>query len=151
VAWVPNDRLDLPQRARLERRNCDLIEPQLAHSERNEVRAAYNRAQRPPERRTMMQAWGDYIDRLREDRLSEKASVQPASNIVQTPPTPKNKSDSSFVQARIELTQAVRFCLKTNSSPQRRPLHRTDLCLLACDVNSECLPDSLAASLVLQG
>jgi hypothetical protein len=34
--------------------NPDLIELQLAHAERNEVRAAYNRAQRLPERRAMM-------------------------------------------------------------------------------------------------
>jgi hypothetical protein len=34
----------------------DVIEPQLAHSERNKVRAAYNEAQRPLERRKMMQA-----------------------------------------------------------------------------------------------
>ena len=43
----------------------DLIELQLAHAERNQVRAAYNRAQRLEERRTMMQAWADYLDRLR--------------------------------------------------------------------------------------
>jgi integrase len=43
----------------------DLIELQLAHGERNEVRAAYNRAKRIPERRSMMQAWADYLDRLR--------------------------------------------------------------------------------------
>ena len=44
----------------------DLIELQLAHAERNEVRAAYNKAQRLAERRTMMQAWADYLDGLRE-------------------------------------------------------------------------------------
>jgi integrase len=44
----------------------DLIELQLAHRERNQVRAAYNRAQRLPERRKMMQAWADYLDGLRE-------------------------------------------------------------------------------------
>jgi len=43
----------------------DLIELQLAHAERNKVRAAYNRAQRLDERRKMMQAWGDYLDGLR--------------------------------------------------------------------------------------
>jgi len=43
----------------------DVIELQLAHSERNEVRAAYNRAKRIPERRAMMQSWADYLDRLR--------------------------------------------------------------------------------------
>ncbi len=44
----------------------DLIELQLAHKERNKVRAAYNRAQRLEERRKMMQAWADYIDGLRD-------------------------------------------------------------------------------------
>lgn len=43
----------------------DLIELQLAHAERNEVRGAYNRAQRLGERRKMMQAWADYLDGLR--------------------------------------------------------------------------------------
>lgn len=45
--------------------NPDLIELQLAHKERNKVRAVYNRAQRLAERRTMMQAWADHIDDLR--------------------------------------------------------------------------------------
>jgi integrase len=43
----------------------DVIELQLAHMERNKVRAAYNKAQRLPERRKMMQAWADYLDGLR--------------------------------------------------------------------------------------
>jgi len=43
----------------------DIIELQLAHQERNEVRAAYNRAQRLDERRQMMQSWADYLDGLR--------------------------------------------------------------------------------------
>ena len=43
----------------------DIIELQLAHEERNEVRAAYNRAQRLEERGTMMQSWADYLDELR--------------------------------------------------------------------------------------
>lgn len=45
--------------------NPDWIERQLAHGERNKVRAAYNRAQYLPERRRMMQAWADYLDKLR--------------------------------------------------------------------------------------
>lgn len=44
----------------------DVIERQLAHAERNKVRAAYNRAQYLAERRRMMQAWADYLDGLRE-------------------------------------------------------------------------------------
>ena len=43
----------------------DLIELQLAHAERNQVRAAYNKAQRLPERRKMMQQWADYLDKLK--------------------------------------------------------------------------------------
>jgi integrase len=43
----------------------DLIELQLAHAERNNVRAAYNRAQRLDERRKMMQAYADYLDGLK--------------------------------------------------------------------------------------
>jgi integrase len=46
----------------------DIIELQLAHVERNKVRAAYNRAQRLSERRKMMQAWADYLDDLRVGR-----------------------------------------------------------------------------------
>jgi integrase len=43
----------------------DVIELQLAHAERNKVRAAYNRAQRLKERHKLMQAWGDYLDSLK--------------------------------------------------------------------------------------
>lgn len=43
----------------------DRIETQLAHSERDDVRAAYNYAKYLPLRRKMMQAWADYLDRLR--------------------------------------------------------------------------------------
>jgi integrase len=46
----------------------DVIELQLAHAERNKVRAAYNRAQRLPERRKMLQAWADYIDGLKAQK-----------------------------------------------------------------------------------
>jgi hypothetical protein len=42
-----------------------LIELQLAHAERNQIRAAYNKAQRLPERRKMIQARADYLDWLR--------------------------------------------------------------------------------------
>ena len=43
----------------------DAIERQLAHTERNKVKAAYNHAEHMPERRKMMQAWADYLDSLR--------------------------------------------------------------------------------------
>lgn len=46
----------------------DAIERQLAHGERNRVRASYNFAEYLPERRKMMQAWADYLDALRDER-----------------------------------------------------------------------------------
>ena len=45
--------------------NHQVIERQLAHSERNAVSAAYNFAEHLPERRKMMQAWADYLDTLK--------------------------------------------------------------------------------------
>jgi integrase len=39
----------------------DVIERQLAHSERNKVRASYNHAQYLTERKEMMQWWGNYL------------------------------------------------------------------------------------------
>ena len=43
---------------------ADVIERQLAHTERNRIRAAYNHADYFIERRQMMQAWADYVDGL---------------------------------------------------------------------------------------
>jgi integrase len=40
----------------------DVIERQLAHTEKNAVRAAYHRSQYLEERKTMMQAWADFLD-----------------------------------------------------------------------------------------
>lgn len=42
----------------------EVIERQLAHAERDKVKAAYNHAEYMPERRAMMQAWADWIDEL---------------------------------------------------------------------------------------
>jgi hypothetical protein len=42
----------------------DVIERQLAHQEKNAVRAAYNRAEYLNERRVMMSHWADYLDGL---------------------------------------------------------------------------------------
>ncbi|MBD1412101.1 site-specific integrase [Burkholderia contaminans] len=42
--------------------NPDWIERQLAYTEQNSIRAAYNHAQHLPERHRMMQWWGDYLD-----------------------------------------------------------------------------------------
>lgn len=47
--------------------NDKAIERQLAHAERNKVKAAYNHAEYMPERRKMMQAWADWIDGVVKD------------------------------------------------------------------------------------
>ena len=54
--------------------SSDAIERQLAHGERDGVRAVYNYAQYLPERRRMMQAWSDYLDHLRSINHSRAAS-----------------------------------------------------------------------------
>ncbi len=43
----------------------DIIEHQLAHAVKDPNGRAYNRTAHLPERRKMMQAWADYLDRLR--------------------------------------------------------------------------------------
>lgn len=47
---------------------ADVIERALAHVERNEVRAAYNRAEHIEERRLMLQWYADLLDALRDGR-----------------------------------------------------------------------------------
>ena len=42
----------------------DVIERQLDHCERDDIRGAYNRAQYIQQRREMMQWWADYLDRF---------------------------------------------------------------------------------------
>jgi integrase len=44
----------------------DVIERQLAHIERNTVRAAYHRSHYLEERMAMMQAWADFLDAQRD-------------------------------------------------------------------------------------
>jgi len=53
----------------------DVIERQLAHGERNKVRAAYNHAQYLPERRKMMHWWADYLDGVAEKEDSEVSDL----------------------------------------------------------------------------
>lgn len=45
--------------------DADVIERQLAHQERNKVRAAYHRAEYLSDRREMMQRWADCLEELR--------------------------------------------------------------------------------------
>ncbi|WP_186122661.1 tyrosine-type recombinase/integrase [Burkholderia gladioli] len=53
----------------------DVVERQMAHAERNQVTAAYVHAEYLPERRKMMQHWGDHLENLK----SETVIAQPAA------------------------------------------------------------------------
>lgn len=46
----------------------EIIERQLAHAEKNKVKAAYNHAQYLQERTKMMQEWADYLDELKSHK-----------------------------------------------------------------------------------
>lgn len=48
----------------------DVIERQLAHAERNKVRASYNQAEYMEDRRTMMQQWADMTDEMSKAKAS---------------------------------------------------------------------------------
>lgn len=56
--------------------NGDLIELQLAHKPRDQVRAAYNKAERLSERRAMMQSWADYLDGLKADQKHKISALR---------------------------------------------------------------------------
>jgi integrase len=65
----------------------DAIERQLAHTERSGVRAAYNYAEHLPIRRQMMQAWADYLDKVRKAKPEAARSIRmsnPSSSAAHT-------------------------------------------------------------------
>ena len=88
----------------------DLIELQMAHAERNKVRAAYNRAERLAERRKMMQAWAYYLDGLRgsgsEIAINDAAPLESSNDAVDDPP--KRKKPRSVPTAQLELGLGIR-------------------------------------------
>jgi integrase len=49
----------------------DVIEAQLAHTQQNEVRAAYNRAKYLEQRRTMLEQWSEHVQRLMQAALGD--------------------------------------------------------------------------------
>ena len=58
----------------------DLIEHQLAHAVRDPNGRAYNRTAFLPERRTMMQTWADYLDRLKREKALANPREESAGN-----------------------------------------------------------------------
>lgn len=56
--------------------NPDAIEKQLSHLDARQMRRTYNFAEYLPERRRMMQAWADYLDRLRRESKARERSCR---------------------------------------------------------------------------
>ena len=54
----------------------DLIEIQLAHTQSNKVRAAYNHAEHLEERKEMMQDWSNYLDKLQNKTTASPSTLQ---------------------------------------------------------------------------
>ena len=54
----------------------DLIEIQLAHTQSNKVRAAYNHAEHLEERKEMMQDWSNYLDKLQNKTTASPSILQ---------------------------------------------------------------------------
>ena len=56
--------------------DCDVIESALAHTDKNDVRGAYNRAEYLERRRIMMRWWSDHIEAAAEGNLSLSGTRQ---------------------------------------------------------------------------
>ena len=57
------------------------IERQLAHVEGNKTKAAYNHAEYLPERKEMLQAWADWIDKIPEKLIESKKMLSDAKSV----------------------------------------------------------------------
>jgi len=60
--------------------NSDWIERQLAHVERNEVRAAYNSALYLPQRRNMMEWWSAYLNSVENGDTAKISHLRVVNN-----------------------------------------------------------------------
>ncbi|MDP4030597.1 MAG: hypothetical protein Q8P42_16745 [Gallionella sp.] len=62
--------------------HSEWIERQFAHVEGNKTKAAYNHAEYLPERRNMMQAWADWIDKIPEEIIVNMQLAREAINLL---------------------------------------------------------------------
>lgn len=53
-----------------------IVEMQLAHADRNSIRATYNKAQYLPQRTQLMQAWADHLDMLKAGRADKVTPIK---------------------------------------------------------------------------
>jgi integrase len=86
------------------------IETQLAHADRNKVGSAYNHAKYLPQRRTMMQAWSDYLDTLRAQTditISHHAGEQAALTAMEAFQHADSQRALSFQTQAMEALHAI--------------------------------------------
>jgi hypothetical protein len=86
------------------------IETQLSHANRNKVGAAYNHAKYLLQRRTMMQAWADYVDSLRtrgEIDVSHEAGQQAAVTAMDAFQYVESEQALSFQAQAMEALRAI--------------------------------------------
>ena len=62
----------------------ELIEHQLAHAVRDATGEAYNRTRFLPQRREMMQAWADYLDRLQQTDTLQAINAKHRERVTRT-------------------------------------------------------------------
>ena len=62
----------------------DYIEHQLAHAVRDATGEAYNRTRFLPQRREMMQAWADYLDRLQQTDTLKAINAKHPDQVTRT-------------------------------------------------------------------
>jgi len=96
--------------------NPDAIERQPAHGERDKVRAAYNHAQYLPERRKMMAAWANYLDRIRQDFIPPRSKGDTDDSMYWTMIAPGGPAECRHVRTQHQETRNPR---STRSDGQR--------------------------------
>lgn len=94
--------------------STDAIERQLAHGERDGVRAVYNYAEYLPERRLMMQGWANYLDHLRSEAYTTDQISQPNGCCVSHEEAPNQVSwlgprRARIIQLNMHASNDVRF------------------------------------------
>ena len=52
----------------------EVIEMQLAHKDKNTVRASYNHARYLKDRKKMLQKWADYLEKLKNEKTKTSAN-----------------------------------------------------------------------------
>jgi integrase len=61
--------------------DSEIVELQLAHAKGDKVAAIYDRSQKLPARREMMQRWADYVDELRAEACEAISGTKTPKNL----------------------------------------------------------------------